>query len=69
MAEEKEETTPVTLDEFFSNIIRLHGKPVFVLMKINEDNTFSLQAAAGTEEGIGIVTDKQKSETPPYYTG
>lgn len=53
--EEKLDTQP----QFFQDIIRLHGKPCYLLLELSEDSKIKILAVASSPEYIPLVTNEK----------
>ena len=57
----------LTLTEWFSKIVQLHGRPAYVLLKINENTTFTLLAVASNEQNLKETLDRKQQDKFNYF--
>ncbi len=58
----------LTLTEWFEKIVELHGRPSYVLLKIEEDTRFTLIGVASNGAALKSILDR-KAQDKMFYVG
>ena len=70
MIKPKEEQTKkeyTSLDNAIHKVLTIHPVPCVILLRVNKDYEFSLEAVASNNETMGLITSENKEEKPDYY--